>query len=259
MHGEFARDSASNSEPLPPARTRWAEEAGNGPGAGSLLGPVRSGRLESFAAEPAFTEEEAVPEPASIDAAEWEALEEEPTGWDEVGAEKPATDGFVMEVEPGSEFELTFDAENVELIVETGDDQLTIVEDFATPPDVHVPVQPIEREQGRPTPLSAWDLAAHSTGAAEKARRAREEWDSLEQALVRSLDTSAESRTTAEGAVRPHAVSTELEELARRLEQFAAALRTDGTRAMEMAQSRGDPIDVVLAAIAAGYISGRRE
>jgi hypothetical protein len=145
-----------------------------------------------------------------------------------------------------------------------------------------------------PAPLSQWNpaFARDPEEAEERLRRAREEWESFGELLVRSVelqnepappqpqasdDVSADApleglepvgagfdrdepplhEPPLEAIGQPF--PQELEALARRLEQFAAALRTDGTRAMAVAQSRGDPVDLFLAGIAAGYLTGRHE
>jgi hypothetical protein len=263
MYGEFLRDDALSPEPLPPARTRWAEEPGNGPGtSGSLLGPVRSGPVGSVAPAPITPSfEDAGVEPEADQSADW-ATDGSPSNWDEIEPEAVPVHELVMEDGSDAGIDLVFESDEIEILVEPDAADLDLTE--AIPAGAgQIASSPIERESrpqdDRPTPLSAWDLAAHSGDSEERARRAREEWDNLEQALVQSLgSTPAVSSAQAERA-GPDGFPTELEELARRLEQFAAALRADGTRAMEMAQSRGDPIDVVLAALAAGYVSGRRE
>jgi len=257
MYGEFPRDNARNPEPLPPARTRWAEEAGNGPGtSGSLLGPVHSGPAGRVTGKPPSRDEAEVFFGVGQQVDDW-ASEEVPADWDEVEAGPALVHEIVMETETDSEIVLVFESEAVEIVVESDDEDPDLVAESAAAREA--PEPPADLREGRATPLSAWGLATRSVDSAERARRAREEWDDLEQALVESIGSPTEpQRERAGPAGRPH-IPTELEELARRLEQFAAALRADGTRAMEMAQSRGDPIDVVLAALAAGYVSGRRE
>lgn len=142
----------------------------------------------------------------------------------------------------------------------------------------------------RPTapPLSPWDLgaAAASADAEERAARARAEWESFDQELNESLGTTPGARPgryeyelTDEIAARLEGDSDlplggpilsmgraagsdtgePIGELARRLEAFAAALRSDGLAALGRAQVSTDRFDALLASIAAGFLAGREE
>lgn len=139
----------------------------------------------------------------------------------------------------------------------------------------------------RPAPISAWDLAPLDPEEAARQDRARQEWESFGKALVESLggtggllELAAELReSTAEAGVEQDsaiegleplsagfdreksetAAPAGLDELAERLERFAAMIRTEGRGAITRAQYSDDRLEALLSGFAAGWLAARGE
>lgn len=284
-------------ELLPPVRTKSVRPRPTTASQSPLLPPVRSGLFAEEAADAGHYEiyadeitieiegledtditldapvlyeeeagvgeviEEATPEPEPLDP--WSTVDE-PVAWDgsadEESAEIVLDDGLEMD-----------EAEAVELILE--DEESVDVEEE----DAH---------DVRPglAPVSPWDLGAAGTSADARAiaARAREEWESLGQALSESLGPPSGGGTGSYGYELTDERAAQLEdgdaaqsfgapslgqdweggseaalaELARRLEAFAASLRKDGELAIARAHSADDRFNALLASFASTYLAG---
>jgi len=222
--------------------------------------------------------------------------DEEATPWSEAVVQgDEEEEEIILEVSPapvpeeaGVDIEISLEAEDEGEIVL--DASIEAVEEEI----VLEPVSYVEDEslEAAAPPLSPWDLGAASSaveGAEERSARARAEWEAFGQALSQSLAASGgreieltdeiAARLEATGAwehapevplfpgtprpseapiARPQ-VPSGLADLASRLEAFAEKLRAEGTEALSHAQSGGDRVDAMLAAIAAGFLAGRGE
>jgi hypothetical protein len=256
-----------------------------------MLRPVRSGLFRAF--EPPAPPVAAEPEPSIT-----EPRAEEQPWLDTPALEEYEASELLLEVsvdDEGEELQILAAASGGELVAEPEPDQdpvagMTLLGDLDKEPlhSAPAPLSAWDLGSGRDV-LAEEEL---------RLARVREEWEALGQALVESLampeerepvrsgwtgyppadETEAETAATLEveglepigaGLERetPGTQETEpppmhgraLQELAQRLETFAAALRTEGRYAVTRAQLSGDRMESMLAGFAAGWLAARGE